>query len=956
MPGRVPRIPHPKPQEIPPTAVEGAVPPVPPATPPPAPVTPAPGEPPKPLTATEKMIQAGQQPPAGPLALHSTIDEVQGRLDAPVPLERPRSPYRNINIERTGTEEGINQLLDAVSLDTKNAGYEPKPLAETAAGAEQIPVKDSIRQMMRRKPGELMNDEQLTRARGIMVASAQHIQDWGKNLKARGIAQVTDAEMLDYQRALQRHSAIQYAVQGATRDVARTLNALRLTPDTLDPQVISEAMRSYGGSKEAIFQKALTIADAKTLDEASKAAGMVSGLRRAAENLVYYRTMGLLSGPRTHVVNAVSNSLVNMMAVSERFVTGVHSQAFGSGEVYPREAVEMFYGEMANLRDAFRLAAKAWNTGDSVYGGTKIETDAALSSTGLGLRQDNPAGMAYDLAASAISLPGRALTSSDEFFKTMAFSQQARALAYRIGRREGLKGEALNARIEEVLAAPNQEKILDSLSQQGLAGDELDMAFMAKLSEEERLFQGLYRESVDFARYQTFTDNVESTFGKALGDIHRGSPAARLIVPFYRTPANILSYAAERSPMFVAAPKFWENVRAGGAKRDEAMARAYLGGMIAVAAIAANAEGKLTGSGPPNYNLTKVYQKLGWKPQTLNGVSYGRLEPLATPIAVIADMTEAYRYATTDKQRENIMVVMTASLAETMGDKTMLTGLSDFLDAISAGQQGGNAAASYVTKLAASFLPYSSLQRSLRQQTDPQRRLTIGDGPLESGWNYIRNQIPIPALYDDLPPDVDFWGKPMASMDFIGPDMISPFYVAEYEDDAPTYALAENGVAPDFVSPEFSIPGTGVRIDLTKVDTGRGSAWTVHDYRVAVGEQRRAQVSALLAHPAYEKAVPGAPQPEPVIEAAEQSLLMGGFNNSVRLMPPTRGDLLRGAMSRGRQVANALFYQKYRDAIQTAMLQDMASGRVASPPPAMITEGRKAAVESRRKRIAEPRF
>jgi hypothetical protein len=854
-------------------------------------------------------------------------------------MERPRSEFRNINLERLDTEEGVNQVLDAVSVSTENAGYNPRPLTETAENAGALDERAMLGTLMRRKPGQTLNDAQLTRARQLMVASAEQLQDWGRALQVKGRANVTDLELIEYQRALQRHTVLQTSVQGAIRETARALSALRLVPDRLDPQAIEAALQG-GGGPDAIFQKALLIADAPTVEEASKKAGAVSWLGRAAENLVYYRTMSLLSGPRTHVVNAVSNSLVNLLALPERALAGAISQTLGSGQVYAAEAGQMFYGDVNNLLDAFRLAGKAWKTGDSVFGQTKIETDTTIhSASEYGLEHGDPMAMAYDWAASAVSAPGRALTAADEFYKTLAFNQQARALAYRVARGEGKTGQELAERIEEILAGPNQEKILEGLNAQGLTGDERDLAFMAKLSAEERQFQQLYRESVQFSRYQTFSDSMESGIGKGLAQVHRSSPAVRLIVPFYRTPANILSYAVERSPMFAAAPNFWRSIQKGGAARDEAMARAVMGSAIAAWAISASTDGTLSGAGPSNPQLRKVYEAAGWKPYTLTvgdeAINYDRLEPVTTPLAVIADMAEAYRYATSDKQREHILVVMTASLAEAMNDKAMLTGLSDLVDALAAAQSGGKSG--FTDRLVQSFLPYSSFQRSARNALDPERKQTEAGGPLESALNYVRNSIPIPVLYEDLPPMVDFWGAPMDSQDFIGPDMLSPFYMAKYQDDDATYALAQNGVAPSAVPCEMSVQG--VRVDLHELDIGKGTGQACYEYRQLVGQERRSAVQQVIGSKGY----------------SDPRVRVGGPQDETATVV-TRGDLLQLALSQGKQAGTAKFVQRYQAAVERVMVGEMSKVRPVSPPPAFIEKGRDRARMSKPAPAGEPKF
>src|SRR5690606_7018157 len=121
--------------------------------------------------------------------------------------------------------------------------------------------------------------------------------------------------------------------------------------------------------------------------------------------------------------------------------------------------------------------------------------------------------------------------------------------------------------------------------------------------------------------------------------------------------------------------------KAGGARRDLAVARVMLGTGFAAALYEAALEGKVTGSVPGDEAKNRFMRADGWQPYSVRigdqWVSYSRLDPVATTIAVAADLaTKADGMS--DKQLDNYAMLMVASIMKSMADKTWLSGISDF--------------------------------------------------------------------------------------------------------------------------------------------------------------------------------------------------------------------------------------------------------------------------------------
>ena len=114
------------------------------------------------------------------------------------------------------------------------------------------------------------------------------------------------------------------------------------------------------------------------------------------------------------------------------------------------------------------------------------------------------------------------------------------SLAYRTAKGEGLEGAELGARVRELVENPSEE---------------------------------IHLGAVDASKYQTFTNDLGES-GKQAQKFINNFPPAKIILPFVRTPTNILKYTAHRTPFN---KQMWADVKAGGVKRDVALARMSMG-------------------------------------------------------------------------------------------------------------------------------------------------------------------------------------------------------------------------------------------------------------------------------------------------------------------------------------------------------------------------------------------
>ena len=209
---------------------------------------------------------------------------------------------------------------------------------------------------------------------------------------------------------------------------------------------------------------------------------------------------------------------------------------------------------------------------------------------------------------------------------------------------------------------------------------------------------------------------------------------------------------------------------AGGARRDLAIARSTMGTGLGLVVMNLAAKGLITGGGPLDENARGILRADGWQPYSIKvgdeWVSYQRLDPLAMTLGVAADYVEK-QSAMTERQKDELAMLMVASMIQNLSDKTWLTGLSDMLGAIQDPVRHGPPAIRRT--IAGVAVPAAVGQLARTVDDSPREQKTVGEAI----------QARIPGLSDNLRPSLDAWGRPIERQGRIGPDIASPFPVEQ---------------------------------------------------------------------------------------------------------------------------------------------------------------------------------
>jgi len=705
-------------------------------------------------------------------------------------------PKIYINHARMNTAEDVRAALqimadtDADAITAKTRGVVTNEQTIKESSKEYRELNDLIG----RKPGP-MNAAQATAARRLLASSGEQIVQLAKIAESPN---ASPADIFNFRRAMAVHYAIQSEVVAARTETARALQAWAIPVGATKArsQAIADLIAQQGGSGDiqAMAKAVSSVGDNPT---AINAMARELGRGRFGKALYQVWINGLLSSPKTHAVNILSNSMTALWAVPERYMAAGISKAFYNGEIQAGEAVAQAYGLVKGIRDGVRLVYMG-NKADGQAGlsdvfdaFSKVEgtQQNAFSSDALGLSPDGGLGWGIDMLAKIVNAPGSALNAEDKFFKTIGYRMELNALAYRQAMVEGLDGEDAAKRVHEILSDPPENLQVDA---------------------------------IDMAHHQTFTNALYPWMRQGLGGIQKApvaGPVFRMVIPFVKTPTNILRFTFARTPLAYLSGTIQGDIRAGGARAAQAHARVALGSMVMLSVMDMATEGFITGAGPLSEDMTKTNdlrrtrRAAGGPPPysiKIGGrwYAYNRLDPIGMMIGLGADMAEMGASAD-EADSEMLAAGGILALAQNIASKSYLSGMFDFLGAMDPNNPSSNPG-KYLSDFAGSMVPYSSFLRNIAQANDPITRdaktVVYGDDlKVDPVATYLQETVDkvkrgIPGMSDTLPPMRDLWGEPISKASGLGWgwDFVSPLASKADNPDPVTKEIIDNRINVGF--------------------------------------------------------------------------------------------------------------------------------------------------------------
>lgn len=723
--------------------------------------------------------------------IKASVTEVQDRVTAVRFTENPfaeigqkegerlRPGYFNYKYidgpaELHGAIERMSQLYQAkIQTATRGTVAQTQTLAEAA----KLRLADTLGIAPDKLPPELNVPASHLAAR--YTAKRMAAIDITQELKARGQelaklgANATEAQITEYMAFTEKASMVAADTLGMRAEVARAQAAGKIK---LGAEINLEAMQklidSHGG-RDKIMAFARVMGDADNPTSVLRAAqAMVKPT--VFEKGVEIWKASILSGPTTHLANLFGNTVSTIMKFPERLTAAAIGKLHGGEKVTVAEVRALASGMGQGSLDALKLAGQAASDA--------IRLKETLPDASKTEQYRNAVG---GKVGEAVRIPFKLLTAGDLLFRTLNERGEAHALAVRQAIKEDFAPgtREFGARVVDLVQNPTEAMTKAIVA----AGDKA-----------------------------TFTTKLGHR-GTHLQMVVKGSPA-EFMLPFIKTPVNLLKWAAEYTP---GVNLLMESVRAdlsgknGAAARDIAVARMIVGSAVATVVIEAVDAGTITGGGLADPEKRRAKVAAGWQPYSIKigdaYYSYQRVDPLARVMSAAADASELYHVAG-DNDKLNLAGAVTAAIGNATISQTYLSGLANAINAVT---DPNRYAGRWLDQYAASLVP--GLLGQTAAAIDPQAR------EVNSMMDAMQARIPI--LREQLLPKRNpLTGEPIAGTERVAP--FAPVTVTEESKDKVLTEAARLGVRLPIAPREVTVAGKVGKLGKVEISPEARNAFT----------------------------------------------------------------------------------------------------------------------------------
>lgn len=704
------------------------------------------------------------------------------------------TPDEPFNLSRYQTEDAaaiVGGVADALNIRTKAVTFD-----EIKAKAAESGISEAFLSRLIGSDGKMMaNAVETYKALEVLESSANELDRLFKMVNS---GQATDVDKLVLRQQIAFHGLIQRGVKGIQTETARSLAVFRIPRDG-NAAVVRQVIDEYGGDAAlADMAKSYLTLESRAAQNAMIEKSMMSGVKD-----VWFTTYinGLLSSPVSHAKNIVSNTMFGLYQIPERVVAAFYGNVLPPGvrswkslmpgseaeKIGYDEALTMIQSLRNGLVEGFDLAATAFRKNQPSDLMSKIEaqrgtTVPSISSAAFGIEQDKWLGKAIDYYGTAVTLPGRLLMSEDEFFKGVLYRMELNSQITRRGK--AVYRDALDSGLPEADAMAKAEAEILSLFQ----NPPRDLDEAAAL----------------FAQKGTFTADLPPAL-KSLQQTFN-HPALKIVVPFFKTPANIGLQVIERTPFAPLSSQWREEIAKGGVYRDMALAKVTLGSAVLATFGALAAEGNITGRGPERKADRDALLRDGWQPYSLKigdkYYSYSGMEPISALLAIAADYAEYAKHEPDASKIEEVFLGGTYGLYEYLKEQPYLQGVAEVAKLVGSNQQGqvdGKKIVDGLVKQFGGFViggspagVYGSLLAGIERLSDPTNRDTRASPELPMGvrgfveaFNKYKSRLPYFSA--DLPEALNLWGDPTksgtgAAYELVLPTRVTPQQFSEVDD------------------------------------------------------------------------------------------------------------------------------------------------------------------------------
>lgn len=663
--------------------------------------------------ALEQRIQAAIDADPRPEMIRQNLAGANGvppKLGQPPIADPVKYEYITDNATAKGVLRRVTSMYEQ-EMQTQTRGVVPNK--ETAVQGMKM-ITDGV--LSERIIGQAGNAAEIYARAHLLKGATNHAV--GELAKIAGLpdAELTPAAKMQALAALERVAMLKSELEGIGAEAGRSLQIFRAMKR--DPSLLGEAetllkLAERKGNMQDIAALALQLKDPAQLAEFARQYTKAT----TTEKVIEAWKAAILSGPQTHLANIMGNTTKWLVEVPESAIaaTFTAAQRAASGDPltfaqFKARALAPIYGIQHGAVDALTVAAQvARGRGEYLEKGDVYRT-AIEGKTG-----------------EIVRLPFKALQVQDALFRTVAERAEAHVMAVDRAVKEGFHPSSAEFRQAVV---------------QYTARPEVGLSEKAGMEAIARVQQA----------------GAEAVFAQRLGPrmetLQRAMAGhwSQFIIPFVRTPTNLVSWAVQHVPgLNLVSGRWREDFAAGGERQARAVARVAIGAGLTAMAYSLASDETFTGGGAFDPEQRRTKAAAGWQPYSVkigdSYYSYQRMEPVAKVLGIAADLFELQQAATDEKDKAKIATLTVLMFGNMTVSTTYLSGLSNAMNSLTDPARYGE---NFLEQYSASLVP--KIVGQTTAMADPYKREV--DGVIDS----IQAQLPI--LRQKLMPKRDVWGEP----------------------------------------------------------------------------------------------------------------------------------------------------------------------------------------------------
>jgi hypothetical protein len=399
----------------------------------------------------------------------------------------------------------------------------------------------------------------------------------------------------------------------------------------------------------------------------------------------------------------------------------------------------------------------------------------------------------FETSPRALKFVGRSLTASDALFSTANQEAVANMLAFAQAKQEGLKGNVYN-RVQQILNNTKQS-VVDAKAQatgEGFKpGTVQHKRRMIELVNQNR-GEEIVTKAEEMGKRATLTNEPEG-FTRGIymmaTKIQETMPISKVMIPFTRIVANVSEMMINFSPAGtyravtgIKNPKFSFKFTPSGDNKltNDQRADLFIKSMIGITALTVLANNigddeddwfDITAGGPTDFAKKYELMKGGWRPYTItfkDGTKINYAEwPVAGALSALGTVLDVDRYGNVeDPEWIDKMVIGAAGYMSSIYDKSLLKGISDFVDIFRPTGKYGAGSDDFIKRTVENTTKFGAQQaKALTLSNFSQQALKLTDeykdNPIREAKGAEVFYRDIPIINDGLNPIVDVFGDPV---------------------------------------------------------------------------------------------------------------------------------------------------------------------------------------------------